>query len=105
MQLVKITKRVATAVLTAVFLTASASPAALARPHPTDKYGEGEGWVIHAHYYPKQDRTLCELIIYPTPLPGNKAKHRHVEDSEWAKGRKDAFKCARITPLKRSSWK
>jgi hypothetical protein len=102
-QLVKINKRVATTALTAVFLTVSASPAALATPGPTDSYGEGEGWTIHAHYYPKKDRTLCELILYPTGLPGDKTKRRHVEDRQWVKGHKDAEKCASITPLRKSS--
>jgi hypothetical protein len=77
MQLGKASKRVAAAAMTAVFLTVSASPAALATPGPTDSYGEGEGWIIHAHYYPKKDRTLCELILYPTPMPGDKTKRRH----------------------------
>jgi len=108
MQLGKASKQGVIVVLATVFLTASAfsaSPAALATSGPTDKYGEGEGWVIHANYHPKKDRTLCELILYPTPMPDNKIKRRHVEDAQWVKGHKDAEQCARITPLKRSSWK
>jgi hypothetical protein len=98
MRLGKASKQGVIVVLATVFLTASAfsasPPAALATPHPTDKYGEGEGWIEHAHYDRKKDRTLCEAIEIPSAMPGDKTKHRHVKSSRWEDGYWSAKQCA-----------
>jgi hypothetical protein len=98
MQLVKISKRAVAVLLATVVLTTAAATPGVTTPggtKNTDKYGEGEGWVIHAHYHPKKDRTRCELIEYPTNLPGDKTKRRHVEDMWYVKGHKTALECGR----------
>jgi hypothetical protein len=95
MELVEVAKRTAAVLLATIFIVGVLA----VPPVWADRYGEGEGWFIRANYQPKKDRTRCEEIRYPSGLPGDRTKHRHVTKVWHKPGHVTARECIGLKPL------
>src|SRR3712207_3449769 len=95
MQLLRVTKRTAAVLLAMLFMVSVVA----VPPVWADRYDEGEGTFIRATYQPKKDRTRCEAVRYPTGLPGDRTKHRHVTKVWHKPGHVTARECIGLPPL------